>query len=103
MIISTPQCRVSIARDEPAAMLEAVKLRERVMWEHEIGAPRCAETMNPARAVVEILRYSGGLMPRALIGGTLTPSPGLNLAIQLSQPAQVWTGTLRARVSCGGR
>lgn len=55
--------------DEPTASFAL----SRVILE-SVQTKSSRDTLRPVRAVVEIVRHHGGLMPRALLGGTFTPS-----------------------------
>lgn len=57
--------------DEPTASFGVT----RIVRESLAGVPTMSE-LRPARASVEILRQGGGLMPRALVGGSYTPGNG---------------------------
>ncbi|GAB2718038.1 hypothetical protein ACX801_05725 [Arthrobacter bambusae] len=69
MVISLGTRRASVIDDEPTASFAL----GRVILE-SVQTKCSLDTLRPVRAVVEILRHHGGLMPRALLGGAFTPS-----------------------------
>ncbi|WP_427175219.1 hypothetical protein [Arthrobacter sp. 92] len=88
MVISLGTRRASVIDDEPTAsfalgtvILESVQTKS------------ARDTFRPVRAVVEILRHSGGLMPRALLGGAFTPSEDeADLLIEVQTSGEGSTG-----------
>lgn len=85
VIVSVGPRQAAVTEDEGTASYSV----ERVIC-GEIDPTGAAANSEPVRAVVEILRQSGGLAPRALIGGIFTPAYGramVELAISASDPA----------------
>lgn len=84
MIVDLGPRKVSVLLDEPTAVYPAISsLTERLPVRSEGAAAQ------PTRAVVETLRHSGGLAPRALLGAEFRPTSGplvLNLEIGVSGP-----------------
>lgn len=67
MIVNVGPRSAAVVADEAPAVYSA----DRVDCE-EIDADVAMITAGPMRAVVEILRRTGGLAPRALVGGIFT-------------------------------
>jgi hypothetical protein len=79
VIVDLGPRRVSVLPDEPTATYQASSsLTERIAARAEGPAAQ------PTRAVVETLRHSGGLAPRALLGAEFRPtSEPLVLALEI--------------------
>lgn len=69
MVISLGTRRASVVYDEPTATFAL----DRVILE-SVQTKSSRDTLRPVRAVVDVIRHHGGLMPRALLGGVFTPS-----------------------------
>jgi hypothetical protein len=93
MVISLGTRRASVIDDELTAsfapgrtILELVQTKS------------SRDALRPVRAVVEIVRHAGGLMPRALLGGAFTPSEGeADLLIEVQTSGEDSTGTPSCR------
>jgi len=84
MIFSIDHRHVSVVTDEPTAAYDGV------VSTHETVVVQSAGTLlKGVRATVEILREGGGLMPRALIGGSFTPNNGLNLVVEVANSGTI--------------
>ncbi|MDQ0028783.1 hypothetical protein [Arthrobacter bambusae] len=87
MIIATGTRRAWIDQDG----LGAAFVAERIIHKSVPGWPKeiCAR---PSRAVVEILRFGGGLMPRALLGGIFQPSCAGELVVEVGATGKTVAG-----------
>ncbi|MDQ0240872.1 hypothetical protein [Arthrobacter bambusae] len=95
MIISLGTRQASVIDDE----LTASFALGRTILEL-VQAKSSRDALRPVRAVVEIVRHGGGLMPRALLGGAFTPSEdGAELLIEVQTSGEDDTG----KPSCKSR
>ncbi|MBO3089225.1 hypothetical protein [Cellulomonas dongxiuzhuiae] len=78
MIISVGSRRAAVVEDESTAVFDAEGVVRETTPSHAAST-----SSSPARCVVEILRQGGGMMPRALVGGTFTPHEGKDLVIEV--------------------
>jgi hypothetical protein len=69
MIMSLGTRQASVIGDELTASFAAVRT---ILESVQTKVSR--DALRPGRAVVEIVRHHGGMMPRALLGGAFTPS-----------------------------
>lgn len=90
MIFAENSRKVSVIRDEPTAVFKA----EAKLVETVVGR-RASDDCRAVRAIVEIVRYGGAIMPRALVGGKFFPSdrPGM-LTIDISTSSAAIDGPL---------
>lgn len=95
IVISLGTRRASVIGDELTA---SFALGRTVLESVQTKSSR--DALRPARAVVEIVRHGGGLMPRALLGGAFTPSEdGADLLIEVQTSGEDCTG----KPSCKSR
>lgn len=87
MIIATGTRRASILPEEPGAVFAA----ERIVRESIPSRPS-EFPVRLSRAIVEILRHGGGLMPRALLGGVFKPSDAGELVIEVGATGKTVAG-----------
>lgn len=87
MIISTNARQASIVTDELTAAFDSSATREQA-----IAVTASESSARPVRATVEILRHTGGLMPRALVGGAFTPSTDSRLVVEVATSGPNVTG-----------
>ncbi|GAB3566857.1 hypothetical protein GCM10027405_26460 [Arthrobacter alkaliphilus] len=87
MIIATGTRRVWIDQDGLGAAFVADRIIHRSVpsWPNENFA-------RPSRAVVEILRFGGGLRPRALLGGVFQPSRAGELVVEVGATGKTVAG-----------
>lgn len=88
MIIPVGSRTASVLDDEPTALFGA----ERVIRE-SLPGPANGNPLHPARAVVEVIRHGGGLMPRALLGGAYGPDGQGELVIDVPTSGASLDGT----------
>jgi hypothetical protein len=95
MIISSGTRQASVIDDEPTA---SFALGRTILESVQTKSSR--DALRPVRAVVEIVRHGGGLMPRALLGGAFTPrEDGAELLIEVQTSGEGGTG----KPSCKSR
>ncbi|UYY81980.1 hypothetical protein OIT41_02570 [Arthrobacter sp. YA7-1] len=95
MIISLGTRRASVIDDELTA---SFTLGRTILESVQTKSSR--EPLRPVRAVVEIVRHGGGLMPRALLGGAFTPGEdGADLLIEVQTSGEDYAG----KPSCKSR
>jgi hypothetical protein len=78
MIITLKSRRASIESDEPRAFFVAGRVLART-----IGGLATFPDHHQSRAVVEVLRQGGGMMPRALLGGEFMPDRSSDLVVEV--------------------
>lgn len=78
IVVDDGSRRAAVAADVPTASFES-ELRV----SSQVAAPAEPAVESSSRCVVELIRRAGGLMPRALIGGSFTPDATGLLRIEL--------------------
>jgi hypothetical protein len=79
VIISANDRMASVITDEPTAVFEHASTSQKM-----IAVPASTSQGRSVRETVEILRQSGGLMPRALLGGSFVPTNESRLVIEVA-------------------
>jgi hypothetical protein len=87
LIVEQGPWRAAISSDEPSARYEV----RRWVTASVVASAKCTD-IAPARAVIELRRRSGGIVPHALVGGELLLGDGGSLRFEVGESNRLAVG-----------